>query len=230
MLTNSASLKGLTIHAVDGELGTVEDLYFDDRNWAVRYFVVETGGWLVDKKVLISPASIVGVDREAKRLNVSLTRKQVENSPDINTHLTVSRQHLGDGPYLWASALYPGGLPIPAILPPVELPPYPIPANPADSHLRSGEEVTGYGIEALDGDIGHVDGFLVDDDSWAIRYIEVATRNWLPGKKVVIPTEWIDRVSWDHSQVTVKVSREEIQNAPEYTDGALADHVRREKV
>ena len=45
-----------------------------------------------------------------------------------------------------------------------------------DSHLRSTDEVTGYQIEAADGEIGHVAGFVIDDEDWAIRYMEVATR------------------------------------------------------
>jgi hypothetical protein len=88
----------------------------------------------------------------------------------------------------------------------------------ADSHLRSTEAVTGYNIEAADGEIGHVDGFLVDDEAWAIRYIEVATRNWWPGKKVLVSPAWIERVSWMESKVYVGLSREAIKNGPEYAE------------
>ena len=94
-----------------------------------------------------------------------------------------------------------------------------------DSHLRSTEGVTGYNMEATDGEIGHVDGFVVDDEAWAIRYIEVATRNWLPGKKVLISPPWIERVSWTESKVYVGLSRETIKSAPEYVT-FQADHPR----
>jgi len=89
-----------------------------------------------------------------------------------------------------------------------------------DSHLRSTEAVTGYDIEATDGDIGHVDGFLMDDEAWAIRYVEVATRNWWPGKKVLVSPAWIERVSWAESKVHVGLSRQAIQDAPEYVESA----------
>jgi hypothetical protein len=82
----------------------------------------------------------------------------------------------------------------------------PVPARigkDTDSHLRSTKAVTGYHIEALDGELGHVDGFIVDDESWAIRYMEVATRNWWPGKKVLVSPAWIDRMSWEDSKVYV---------------------------
>ena len=78
--------------------------------------------------------------------------------------------------------------------------------------------VTGYNIEATDGEIGHVDGFVVDDEAWAIRYIEVATRNWWPGKKVLVSPAWIERVSWADSKVYVGLSREAIKSAPEYVE------------
>jgi hypothetical protein len=87
-----------------------------------------------------------------------------------------------------------------------------------DSHLRSSEAVTGYVIEAADGEIGHVDGFVVDDEAWAIRYIEVATRNWWPGRKVLVSPAWIERVSWTTSKVHIGLSREAIKNCPEYAD------------
>jgi hypothetical protein len=95
-----------------------------------------------------------------------------------------------------------------------------IPSESADSHLRSTEAVAGYSIEAADGEIGHVAGFVVDDEAWAIRYIEVATRNWWPGKKVLVSPAWIERVSWTDSKVYTALSREAIQNAPEYVESA----------
>ena len=125
MFTNATQLKGFVIRATDGELGTVDQLYFDDETWAIRYLTVDTGGWLGGRHVLISPMSVVHTDWPAKRLDVALTKKQVENSPDIDTHQPVSRQHeaayLGyygypyywGGPYLWGPAFYPAGLAIP---------------------------------------------------------------------------------------------------------------------
>lgn len=85
-----------------------------------------------------------------------------------------------------------------------------------DSHLRSTKEVTSYYIEASDGDIGHVEDFLIEDESWTIRYIVVDTRNWWPGKKVLVSPEWIEQVSWTDSRVRVDVSRDTIKNCPEY--------------
>jgi hypothetical protein len=227
MLKNTTELKGFVIRATDGDLGTVDELYFDDESWAVRYLTVKTGSWLSEREVLISPFSIGNTDWEAKRLDVALTKKQVENSPDISTHLPVSRQqeasYLGyyqypyywGGPYLWGPAYQP------AEFSPVANPAYALDygtGKSTDSHLRSTAAVTGYHIEAADGEIGHVNGFILDDDTWAIRYIEVATKNWWPGKHVLVSPAWIERVSWAESKVFTGLAREAIKSCPEYIE------------
>jgi hypothetical protein len=148
MLTNAAHLKGLAIHATDGEIGTVDQFYFDDDTWAIRYLTVETGGWLDDRRVLISPISVVNTDWQAKRLDVALTKKQVENSPNIDTHRPVSRQHeaayLGyygypyywGGGYMWGGGFCPSALATPTI-PSKEALADKIRRESTDSHLRS---------------------------------------------------------------------------------------------
>jgi len=228
MLTNK-HLKDFNIRATDGEIGTVADLYIDDESWAIRYLIVDTGNWLSGRQVLISPMSVIHLDWETKQLAVALTKHQVEHSPEIATHLPVSRQHeatyLGyygypyywGGPYLWGPAFYPAGLAI-SKNDSAETLAERVRSESADSHLRSAAALTGYSIEAADGEIGHVDGFVVDDKAWAIRYIEVATRNWWPGKKVLVSPAWIKRVSWADSTVYAGLTRDAIKEAPEYIE------------
>jgi hypothetical protein len=225
MITNAEFLKGLAIHATNGEIGTVDEFYFDDETWTIRYLVVETGGWLLGRKVLISPISIVNVDWKKFRVDVALTKKHVEHSPDIYTHRPVSRQHEADysayygyncywgGPYMWGPGFYPADLSKKTLIEAVK---ERVRTESNDSHLRSSEAVTGYHVEVTDGEIGHVSGYLVDDELWAIRYLEVATRNWLPGKEVLVSPQWIVRVSWAESKVFAFLSREAIKSAPEY--------------
>jgi hypothetical protein len=224
MLTNAAHLKGLVIRATDGEIGTVDQFYFDDETWGIRYLTVETGGWLAGREVLISPVSVIVADWQGKRLDVALTMKQVENSPNIDTHRPVSRQdeatYLGyyGYPHYWG--FYPMGLVDPTANFNGEVLADKIRRESTDSHLRSTNAVTGYSIEATDGEIGHVDGFVLDDETWNIRYMEVATRNWWPGKKVLVSPSWIRRVSWMHSTVYVGLSREAIQTGPAFDKSA----------
>ena len=231
MLKSVTHLQGVTIQATDGEIGKVDQFYFDDETWTIRYLVVNTSRWLDGRLVLISPIALGQKGWASKRLDVALTKKQIEDSPPIDTHKPVSRQHealyLGyygypyywGGPYLWGLATYPAGLAVQreAATAAEELEAR-AGKESADSHLRSTNEVKGYHIEAVDGEIGHVNDFIVDDETWAIRYLEVDTRNWWPGKKVLVSPAWIDNVSWPDSKVYVDLSRETIKNGPEYIE------------
>jgi hypothetical protein len=229
MLKTITHLKGFAVRATDGLLGTIEQLYFDDETWTIRYLTVNTGGWLEGRRVLISPFSIKLVNWAARRVDVALTREQVEKSPDIDTHQPVSRQHESDllrsfgypsywtGPYAWGPSYYPIAVPL---IPPESAQEIARRAKEEsrESHLRSTGGVSGYDLQALDGEIGHINGFVLDDETWSIRYLEVATRNWWPGKKVLFSPAWIQRVSWLSSKVYVALSRTSIQSAPEYRD------------
>ena len=233
MLRNAKDLHGLTIRATDGEIGKVDRFYFEDETWAIRYLIVDTGGWLAGRQVLISPISVVDVpDWEAKRLDVALTKEQVENSPDINTHQPVSRQHEIEYfgyygyPFYWGGSALLGAAPNPAglaipIPPSMEAIADGMANGSTDSHLRSSEEVTNYYLEAIDGEIGNVDGFIVDDEAWAIRYIVVATGSWWSGKKVLVSPAWAERVSWETSKIYVSLTREAIKQAPEYIESKM---------
>jgi uncharacterized protein YrrD len=226
MLYRFENLNGLPLEATDGEVGRIKDVYFDDHRWAVRYLVVDTGSWLVGRKVLISPISVNKIDWERKVVQVALTKQQVEESPNVDTDKPVSRQHEADffdyygypyywtGPALWGTASYPVS-PVGPI-PPATNAPGRHGEAPTDPRLRSAKEVTGYRLETTDDSMGHIEDFLLDAESWAIRYLVVDTRNWLPGKHVVIPPQWIKDVDWNERMVNVDVSRDTVQAAPEY--------------
>ena len=223
-------LKGYAIGATDGDIGKLDDFYFDDESWTIRYLVAETGNWLLNRKVLISPFAIGKADLSKKRLNVTLTKKQVEESPSIDTDKPVSRQHEASyldyygypyywiGPYLWGPITYPrlSGV---AQKRNEEVRALRKEAN--DLHLRSVSKVTGHHIEATDGHIGHAEDFLIDGETWEIRYLVVDTQNWWPGKKVLVAPLWVSRVSWSDSTVYVDLSREMIKNGPGYHPKAL---------
>jgi len=225
MLRNVSRLKDFEIRARDGEVGTLKELYFDDETWAIRYLVVNPGIWLNGRLVLVSPLALCQVAWETRRLDVTLTKKQVEDSPPIDTHKPVSRQHEAANlgyygyPSYWAAPNYPAAL---AIQREAGAEAEELHARAgrehADFHLRSTDEVTGYHIEASDGEIGHVKDFIVEDETWNIRYLEVDTKNWWPGKKVLVSPQWINRVSWADSKVYVGHTRETIQNGPEWTE------------
>src|SRR5688572_18651291 len=223
MLHLFSRLRGADVHATDGVIGTVEDIYFDDEHWAVRYIVVSTGAWL-GRSVLLSPMA-VEEGWTAGLVRVKLTRKQVESSPDAATHEPVSRRmesellrHYGY-PIYWGGSGVWGAYGMPAALlgaPPEPVSPPPVPAtaapadvrnqqNDADRHLRSAADITGYHVKATDGSIGHVDDFLVDDRSWEIRYVQLDTSNWIGGKAVAISPQVLREI--DHASRLVKIGR-----------------------
>lgn len=239
MLRNLQDLENYTISATDGEIGRVKDFYFDDESWVVRYFVVETGTWLSSRQVLISPISVHQPNWVERTLPLSITQDQVRNSPHIDTDKPVSRQneeqYLGyygypaywGGEGMWGAGLYPGEM-VPGMVG--------IGVDRAtrqqqledglrderarhrndDPHLRSCKSVTGYYIQATDGDIGHVSGYLVDDETWAIRFLVVDTSNWWIGQKVLVAPPWITGVHWSDQTVSIDLSRESIKKAPLY--------------
>ena len=223
-------LRGFTVGATDGDIGHVEEFYFDDASFTVRHLVVDTGGWLGGRKVLISPMALRDIDWGGKRINAALTKAQVEKSPAIDTDRPVSRQHEIEyyryygypyyweaGPYLWGAYPYPYPFPLAGRATSLEKERHwDWAGEGGDPHLRSSAAVIGYHIAATDGDIGHVEDFLVDDATWAIRYMIVDTRNWWLSKKVLVSPEWIERVDWSDSKVHVGVTREQIKKSPEY--------------
>ena len=236
MLRTVLDLEKYTIGAEDGTIGRVKDFYFDDEAWVVRYIVVKTGAWLVGREVLISPFSIGNPDAEGKVLPVSITKEQVRNSPPIDSQKPISRQHeigyLGyygypyywGGTGLWGASAYPAAMLTGLSLGGAQADGAGCPTEARrgqndDQHLRSCEAVKGYHIHATDGDIGHVEGFLVDDQTWAIRYLIVNTSNWWVGHQVLVAAEWIEDVSWWQSKVTTTLNRQQIKDAPAYDPG-----------
>jgi hypothetical protein len=240
MFRSMNDLENYTIRATDGSIGQVTNFYFDDEKWVIRYLVVDTGNWLSSRKVLISPMAIGHPDWTEKVLPVSITKLQVKNSPDIDTEKPVSRQHeiryLGyygypfywGGVGLWGAGTYPnmsmGGVDGFVSTPHAELSSLEkihAQAEAArheddDPHLRSCKAVIDYNIQAIDGDMGHVQGLLIDEETWAIRYLIVNTSNWWLGHVVLVAPQWIRNVNWFDSTVSVNMTRQEMKDAPPY--------------
>jgi uncharacterized protein YrrD len=222
MLRSTKTIMGYQIRAVVEDIGKVRDLYFDDREWKVRYVVVDTGGWLSGRKVLISPESLDEPDWNNQVVPARLTKQQIEHGPAASSDKPVSRQHEVElaGYFGWTP--YWGPLGAPGAIPPVvsKKPEEQKMAEENDPHLRSQDEVLGYHILASDGQIGHADDFIVDTKEWTIRYIVVDTRNWLPGKHVLIAPAWVQSVDWSERLLRVDMTRQDVQDAPEFDPSA----------
>ncbi|HEX4112621.1 MAG TPA: PRC-barrel domain-containing protein [Stellaceae bacterium] len=244
MLRNASAIKGYAIAASDGRLGTVSDFLFDDASWLARWVVVDTGTWLSGRNVLL-PVSVLGhIDAENKEFSVRLTMQQVKDSPDVDTEQSVSRQmesqvydYYGWSPY-WGTGFYMGGYGYPGGAGMIGGPGVASPSlgsgrreehradsqrNDGDPHLRSVAAVTGYHIHATDGEIGHVEDFLIEDADWSIRYLIVDTKNWWPGKKVLISPRSAKEIDWTDRLVNLEVVRQKVKDSPAYDPSMTVD-------
>lgn len=234
MLRSMNDLTGFSIGATDGFIGTVQDFLLDEREWAVRYLVADTGTWLSGRLVILSPSVLGHAEASTRVMNVELTREQVSSSPPLEADQPVSRQkelelaQYYGWPMYWSPSMAGAGAGVmagPWMTAPVPEEPD-IHARPADEapkgdpHLHSAREVTGYHVEAVDGEIGHVEDFIVDDTTWSIQYVVVDTKNWWPAKKVVLLPMWVSEVSWDLRRVRFDLPRETIRSGPEYDPSA----------
>ena len=228
MLRSLNQLYGIKLGASDGEIGHLKDFYFDDRSWTVRYVVADTGSWLPGRQVLLSPHAFGSLHQVGRILNVNLTRKQIEESPSIQSHKPVSRQfemeyyqYYGwpcywQGDALWGASAFPI-VEQPAKSAPGEPAPFlgPQPERP-DAHLRSTKAVTGYHIHAGGQTVGHICDFMMAGQSWAIRQMVVKVGHRFSGKEVQIPTTQVDRISYDESTVHVNLTGDAVAKSPEH--------------
>jgi uncharacterized protein YrrD len=239
MLWNASFLRGFAIEATDGQIGTVGDLLFDDHSWVLRWLVVKSGSWLSSREVLLPLSALGKPEAGTRAFSVHLTRQQVSDSPKIETDLPVSRHqeahvynHYDWNPY-WTSGFAPVSN---AIATPLRLPfargdvPPRYQDNGTDAvqdegdpNLRSIAAVTGYHIVATDGDIGHVEDFLIDDESWHLSFMTVDTKNWLPGARVLLPVQMIREIDWFNKQLHVNADRQKVKGSPLYDPQMTSD-------
>lgn len=215
LFRNMKTFLDYTILAQGDEIGKVDDFFFDDTTWTIRYLVVNTGNWLTGRKVLLSPTMVTRSYWETQLFEVNLTRQQVKDSPGIKTDQPVSLQHQIAQVYWTAQHYMPMSI-LPILAPARSKEDLEGQEEKNDRHLRSACEVMGYHVQATDDDIGHVDDFLVEDESWAIHYMVVDTRNWLPGKRVLVSPRWIRWVGWDERRVAVNITQNAVKDSPEY--------------
>ncbi len=231
VLHSLKNLSGYSIIVAEGELGKVEQFYFDDEKWAVRYIVVNLGSWPTREKVLVSPIVVQEIDTANRKIVTKLTRDQLIQSPDIEMDLPISRQmemqylDYYKWPYYWTGAgiwgtdaTLQGGFSIPPSFehPEFDMGTMPTNVDKSDSHLRSTKEVFGYRVDAIDAEFGKLRDFIVDLSNWSVRYLVIDLRKWLPSKTVLISREWVESFSFRQRKIRVSSSQKEIQGSPGY--------------
>ena len=212
MLWEASVVAGYRLAGLDAEIGSVRDFYFDDQSWVIRYLIADTGNWLTGIHISIARAALIEVDGGERHISVDMTREQIERSPVLSSQAPVSEQLEAVSFGIYGSPEMGPDKPVrgPAVR-----------GMRRDPHLRSTHHVRGYHVQAVDGDIGVVSDFIIDDATWAIRYLVIDTQNWLEGRHVLISPQWIERVSWSTSSVLVSLSRAAIEQSPEDPGGSL---------
>jgi len=208
MLLSLVDLFDVAVAATDGEIGKVCNFLFDDLSWTIRYVVVDVRSWLTRHDVVLSVEAMDQLDWTKKTLRVNLSKDQVRHSPDVDSRKPVSRQQeFAMRQYFGLAADRARN--INAEFPSISLPAgREFPVDPAeDPHLRSTENLTGYEVWATDGEIGHLENFIVDEGSWHIGYLDVKTGHWLHSRSILIPTRWVKSVSWAHHRVKLDHTR-----------------------
>jgi len=243
MLRHQSQVKGYAIHASDGLVGTISDVLFDDATWLVRWFVVNTATWRAGRRVLLPPSALASVNHIGHQFVVKLNRHQVRDCPDVDTDAAVSRQHEADiydhygwAPY-WSASSYMGivgfggYLGEPLIAPPsLELMQREKSLADArqaasDPTLRSIGEVTGYAVHAIDGEVGHVEDFLIEDDDWSIHYLVVETGTWWHGNKLLVSPLAVQSIQWLDRLVNLGADRQAVKNSAAYDPSATVDPI-----
>jgi hypothetical protein len=229
MLLKLKDLHGYNVAASDAPAGEVRDTYFDDVRWVVRYLIVDTRAWIRGREVLVSPLAVTHLDFAKQRIDLSVTQKQVDESPSIETDKPVSRMmeaHLNryyGYPDYWAFGLNApvwGWGNLPTLPPEGTVASTPADSGDPDTHLRSSREVFGYHIKARDDTFGHVEDMLVDPESWAIRYLLVDTRNWWPGPPVLVGVEWASEIDWARRTLAIDMDAQKIKACPPFDPGS----------
>lgn len=223
MVHSAKQLHGYRVEALDGEIGQVKGFYFDDKDWVIRYLIVDASPALPNRKLLISPYALGDISTPGKAVEVKLSREKLENSPSIEAQLPMARQHEREyyryynWPVYWGGPGCWGVNPVPLATSYYQPPIKETLAgrDEVDSHLRSTQEVTGYNIQNLDGEIGHLEDFLIEEWSWAIRSLVVASSQWWSAKNLLISPHSIDEVNWKDSKMFAHVSRSKVRKEPE---------------
>jgi len=247
MLRHKSEINGYAIHASDGLIGSVSDFLFDDTTWLVRWLVIDTGNWLPGRKVLLPPSALTAVNHIGHQFSVRLTKQQVQECPDIDSDRPVSRQMEATvyNYYDWAPywgigsdiGLAGNGIgylagTAPPSLEQMERDNAINDAQRAkdDPALRSANEVIDYEILASDGEIGHVEDFLIEDEDWSIHYLVVDTKNWWPGKSVLISPLSVRNIEWNNRRVSLGATRQKVKDSPLYDPSMTVDPIYEENL
>ena len=228
MLRSLKEVKGYSVEATDGGIGEVDDFLFHDDGFRLRYLVIDTGGFLAGRKVIIPPDALKKPEWKSRSIPVDLTKEEIEASPSLAADEPVSRQQEADlhkhfkwQPYWEGRA--PGGFPVSGTAVGTKEAESDVEEPSGDPHLRSFNEILGYAVACSDGDAGEIDDFILDDESWILRYFVIDAGGWLSDRKLILALPWVTSVDWETQGVQVDITKEELKQSPQFDPSVVLD-------
>lgn len=230
-LQRTAQLIGFTVNGIDGDVGSIADILFDDESWRIRYLAVRSGGWLDQRTVLVAPHTLVSADVDARVIHVPLSQEQIRHSQTLDTDPPLYRQHelqrRAETPPLWTTY---GGMYEPSMLSYASLTydaweheRQSLQEADFDPHLRSAQTIQSYRVESATGELGHVVDLILDDEDWMLRYVVIETGQWFAKQRVLVPTRQVDEISWERRTLVTELSQEQLAASPAYTEALLGE-------
>jgi hypothetical protein len=174
------------LKAQEESVGRVNDIYFDDEAWSVRYLVAglrEKSSW---RQVLVEPAQVDVIDLWDHQVVLSLSHKELQNCDPATSVRPVCKQ------YEFMGMATPGSLGFQSNAPKV------------DPHLRSAKAVLGYTISVGGEDVGVVRDLVLDQTDWSIRYLQIEQQ--MDNRIIlfhVVPSA-VKRISWVANRVFLR--------------------------
>jgi hypothetical protein len=222
MLISTRSVLRCFVENEEGIVGKLEDLLFDDESWAVRYVVIEIGGWIYQHQVLLPPALIDVVDWPNRSIRTRLSYHELEEAPNVSEHRPISRNASSHVQYpVGPSACTFSTLTIPIVVP--------VHDEPGEAHLQSTQDVIGYVVESSDGEIGHLAEMILNaptghKGSWTFDNLVVDRGFWFPNRKIVLAPQQVGKIHCDARAIRLAMTLEEVQASPAFQPHAAKNH------
>lgn len=212
MLIAAKHMYGTPLEATDGTVGTLYDVLFDDQSWTLRHLVATTDRWFFGEQVLLDLADLDRADWSEPRLWLRLTKDQVRECPTIKSDRDLANQPAIEAALMLVSEAYSTNIVDAEV------------DTGSEPHLCSTKMLTGMHIQCADShSLGHVEDFLVDDQTWCVRDLVIDTRNWLPGKRVLIEPALVKSIDWEDREIFLFQPRDQIEHRPAYEHERTSD-------
>lgn len=212
MLIAAKHIYGTPLEAIDGTVGTLYDILFDDQSWRLRHLVITTDRWFFGEQVLLDLAALDRADWSEPRVWLRLTKQQVRESPTIPSDRSLTQRPTIELAQTLVAEAYSTNI---------------VDAEAdagSEPHLCSTKMLTGMHIQCADShQLGHIEDFLVDDQTWSVRDMVIDTRNWLPGKRVLIEPALVKSINWEDREVQLSLPRDQIEHRHPYEHEATSD-------